>query len=60
LTSAACGFVFQAKLEMPTAKNAMRIPLSFTYSNRTELINESDVRGQIGISFNLDAMFVDK
>ena len=51
--------VFQAKLELPTAKNAMRIPLSFTYSNRTELIKESDVRGQIGISFNLDALFVD-
>ena len=52
--------VFQAKLELPTANNAMRIPLSFTYSNRTELINETDVRGQIGISFNLDALFVDK
>jgi hypothetical protein len=51
--------VFQAKLELPTAKNAMRIPLSFTYSNRTELIKESDVRGQIGISFNLDALFVE-
>jgi hypothetical protein len=51
--------VFQAKLEFPTAKNAMRIPLSFTYSNRTELINETDVRGQIGISFNLDALFVE-
>ena len=52
--------VFQSKLEFPTANNAMRIPLSFTYSNRTELINESDVRGQIGISFNLDSLFVDK
>jgi hypothetical protein len=52
--------VFQTKLEFPTTKNAMRIPLSFTYSNRTELINESDVRGQIGISFNLDTLFVDK
>ena len=52
--------VFQAKLEFPTANNAMRIPLSFTYSNRTELIDETDVRGQIGISFNLDALFVDK
>jgi hypothetical protein len=51
--------VFQAKLELPTAKNSMRIPLSFTYSNRTELIKESDVRGQIGISFNLDALFVE-
>jgi hypothetical protein len=52
--------VFQSKLEFPTANNAMRIPLSFTYSNRTELINETDVRGQIGISFNLDALFVDR
>jgi hypothetical protein len=52
--------VFQAKLEFPTSNNAMRIPLSFTYSNRTELINESDVRGQIGISFNLDSLFVDR
>jgi len=51
--------VFQAKLDFPTANNAMRIPLSFTYSNRTELINETDVRGQIGISFNLDALFVE-
>jgi hypothetical protein len=49
--------LFQAKLEMPTANNAIRIPISFTYSNRTELIKESDVRSQIGISFNLDALF---
>jgi hypothetical protein len=52
--------VFQAKFEMPTAKNSIRIPLSFTYSNRTELIKESDVRGQIGVSFNLDSLFVEK
>ena len=52
--------VFQTKLEFPTANNAIRIPLSFTYSNRTELIDETDVRGQIGISFNLDALFVDR
>lgn len=52
--------VFQTKLELPTANNAIRIPLSFTYSNRTELIRETDVRGQIGISFNLDALFVEK
>ena len=52
--------VFQTKLEIPAGNNAMRIPLSLTYSNRTELVNESDVRGQIGISFNLDALFVEK
>lgn len=49
--------LFQAKFEMPTANNAVRVPLSFTYSNRTELIKESDARGQIGISFNLDSLF---
>jgi hypothetical protein len=49
--------LFQAKFEMPTANNAVRIPISFTYSNRTELIRESDTRGQIGISFNLDSLF---
>jgi len=49
--------LFQAKFELPTANNAIRIPLSFTFSNRTELIKESDARGQIGISFNLDSLF---
>jgi len=49
--------LFQTKLEFPTANNAIRIPLSFTYSNRTELIRETEVRGQVGISFNLDALF---
>ncbi len=52
--------LFQTKLEFPTANNAIRVPVSFTYSSRTELITESDVRGQIGISFNLDSLFVDK
>jgi len=49
--------VFQTKLEFPAANNGMRIPLSLTVANRTELIKESDVRGQIGVSFNLDSLF---
>jgi hypothetical protein len=49
--------VFQVKLELPTANAAMRIPISFTYASRTELIRESDVRGQIGITLNLDSLF---
>jgi hypothetical protein len=52
--------LFQAKLEFPTANNAIRFPFSFTYSNRTELIKESEVRGQVGVSFNLDALFAAK
>lgn len=49
--------VFQTKLELPAANNGVRIPLSLTVANRTELIKESDVRGQIGVSFNLDSLF---
>jgi hypothetical protein len=52
--------VFQTKLEFPTANNSVRIPLSFTFSNRTELIKESEVRGQIGVSFNLDSLFASR
>jgi hypothetical protein len=52
--------LLQIKLEFPTANNAVRIPLSFTASNRSELIKESDVRGQFGVSFNLDALFAEK
>lgn len=50
--------VFQTKLEIPTANAAVRIPISFTWANRTELVRESDVRGQIGITVNFDALFV--
>jgi hypothetical protein len=49
--------IFQAKLELPTVNAAVRIPISFTYASRTELIVESDVRGQIGVSLNLDSVF---
>jgi hypothetical protein len=51
--------VFQTKLELPTANAALRVPISFTYSNRTDLIKESDVRGQVGVSLNLDSLFAD-
>jgi hypothetical protein len=52
--------LFQTKLEFPTANNAVRIPISFSASNRTEMLKESDVRGQIGISLNLDVMFAER
>jgi len=52
--------VFQAKLEFPTATNTIRLPLSFTYANRRELIREAEVKGQFGISVNLDALFIER
>jgi hypothetical protein len=35
----------------------LQIPLSFSVSNRTELIKEKDVQANFGITFNLDALF---
>ncbi len=46
----------QGKLTVPT-KNAVSIPISVTWASRTELIKESDVRGNIGITLDLDKLF---
>ena len=49
--------LFQAKWTIPMRNAGMRVPISITRSNRTELIKEKDVRGTIGISFDLDSLF---
>jgi hypothetical protein len=50
--------VFQAKVSFPAGKGSgVTIPISFTYATRTELIKESDVRGQMGVTFNLESIF---
>jgi hypothetical protein len=46
----------QGKFTIPT-KSAVSIPLSVTWASRTELIKESDTRGNIGITFDLDKLF---
>jgi hypothetical protein len=48
--------VFQMKLTVPVKDSGVKIPLSITASNRTELIDEKDVRASFGITFNLDAL----
>ena len=49
--------IFQAKLSIPVKDSGVKIPIAFTYANRTELIKEKDVRGNIGITFDLDSLF---
>jgi len=49
--------IVQAKIEIPVGKSGITLPLSISWSNRTELIKEKAVRGQFGISFNLDKLF---
>ncbi len=49
--------VFQVKLSIPVAGSGVKIPISFTYASRTELVKESDKRGNIGITFDFDTLF---
>jgi len=47
----------QFKFTIPVKGSGVKIPLSVTFSNRTEFIKESKVRGNIGITFDLDTLF---
>ncbi len=46
----------QAKLSIVPGGKSTKIPISVTYSNRTELINKPDWRAQIGVSYDFDAL----
>ena len=48
--------VVQAKLTVPVKGSGVKIPLSISYANRTELLNEKDVRGHIGVTFDMDVL----
>jgi hypothetical protein len=47
----------QLKLTIPVKGSGARIPLSLTFANRTDLIKERIVRGNVGVSFDLDTVF---
>jgi hypothetical protein len=47
--------IAQAKLTIPV-KSGVKIPLSVTVANRTELIKEKEVRANFGVTFDLDAV----
>ena len=48
--------IAQARLSLPVT-DSMKLPISVTVSNRTELIRERQVRGQIGLTFDFDKFF---
>ena len=45
-----------AKLTIPVKGSGVKIPLSISYANRTELLREKNVRGHIGMTFDLDVL----
>jgi len=49
--------VAQMKFTIPMGTSGTKIPLSISFANRTELINEHEIRGNIGVTYDLDALF---
>lgn len=46
----------QGKVTVSVKGSGVKIPLSISYSNRTELLEEKDVRGHIGVTFDMDVL----
>jgi hypothetical protein len=44
------------RFELPVAA-ALSIPFSISYANRTELLNEKEVKGHFGLTFDLDKLY---
>jgi len=44
------------RLELPIAA-AVSIPLSVSYANKTELLNEKEIKGHFGLTFDLDKLY---
>jgi hypothetical protein len=47
----------QVKLTVPIKGLGIKLPISLSFANRTELIKERDVRGNFGFTFDLDTIF---
>ncbi len=47
----------QIKLTVPIKGLGIKLPISVTFANRTELVKEKTVRGNFGLTFDLDTIF---
>ncbi len=48
--------IIQGKVTLPLG-DTVRVPLSMTWASRSELVAEAEVRGQIGLTLDLDGLF---
>jgi hypothetical protein len=50
--------IVQGKFTFSPGTSGLTVPVSFTWSNRTELVTNNPLwRGQVGISYNFDSLF---
>ncbi len=47
----------QLKFTVPIKGLGIKLPISLTFANRTELIKEKEIRGNFGFTFDLDTIF---
>jgi hypothetical protein len=47
----------QLKLVLGPGSSSVRVPIAFSYSNRTELVPKPNWRAQIGVSYDFDSLF---
>jgi hypothetical protein len=50
----------QLKVTFSIRNSGINFPIALTYSNRTDLIKGTDVRGNFGITYDLDSLFAKK
>ncbi|MGH9383467.1 MAG: hypothetical protein ACRD2N_04170, partial [Vicinamibacterales bacterium] len=48
--------VVQAKVTLPVKGSGVKVPLSISFANRTELLKEKTIRGHVGLTFDLDVL----
>jgi hypothetical protein len=49
-------YIGQLRVTLPMSNSGVKLPLSVSISNRTELLNEKQVRANLGFTFNFDAV----
>ena len=49
--------IVQAKVTLKLKNSGLKIPIAVSWANRTDLLNATDVRGHIGITYDLDSLF---
>jgi hypothetical protein len=49
--------IVQAKVTLKLKNSGVKIPIAVSWANRTDLLNATDVRGHIGITYDLDSLF---
>jgi hypothetical protein len=48
--------LLQARLTIPVKGSGVKVPVSVSFANRTELIKEKTIRGQIGLTLDMDVL----